>query len=354
MTYYFLLIFLWGLVGFIIQTNNNLMKNRGKIHLFFGSVSLILIMGLRDETVGTDIISYKNEFENADYYLNNLLRPTELGYSFFNNLINTIGFNFQMYLLIISIIIIGSISLLYYRYSKNVLMSFYLHFTIGLFAMSMSGIRQILAVSITIIAFIFLMKNKKLLFFLFTCLAYTFHNSAIAFLITIFFKNIKITKKSGFIIFGIASLMFFMKGWLTIIVQYLTPDKYLKYLEISFDTNINPLVILVNMAIPLACLLLWPKSSEGKESNILSIIFILSCINFLISFLSVEIKYLSRISFYFMVYNTVLIPNVINNIKSKEIKTIALIFCIFLPLVQFIMVTPGSSLGIDNYKFFWE
>ena len=82
--------------------------------------------------------------------------------------------------------------------------------------------------------------------------------------------------------------------------------------------------------------------------------FIISCFNFVVYFLATKIVMLERILFYFMIYNSILIPNIIQGIKSKETRMIAKIACIILPLIQFIISTPGGSLGIDNYKFFWE
>jgi hypothetical protein len=355
---YMALLAYWGLAAITVQHNGiSRIRYNHKIYFIIAGISLFFIMALRDISVGTDTLTYKLEFENASFYLNNLLRISELGYSYFNFTINKIGFSFQAYLAVIAAIVIITISKLYLIYSKNILLSYYLYVTIGLFAMSMSGLRQTLAVALTIYAFIYLMKNKRLIFFVLVGTAYFFHNSAIIFLLVFFLKRFKINKKTGFIFYGISCLVFLAREWITTIVLYIAPDKYLRYMLMADTSYVNPLVIIVSMAIPLACLFFWPKEEKNyndQYNRAMSMFFIMSCANFVSYFLAMEINLFERISFYLMIYNSILIPNVIQGIKSKEIRMIAKIACVVLPFLQFIIATPGGSLGIDNYKFFWE
>jgi hypothetical protein len=358
MIVYMALISYWGLVGIIFKMNNSLkLRYNHKVYFIIAGISLFFIMALRGVSVGTDTLSYYYEYENADIYLNNLLRESEFGYSYFNYVINRLGFNFQSYLAIIAAIVVIAISNLYYKYSKNILLSYYLHVTIGLFAMTMTGLRQTLAVALTIFAFIYLMKNKKLMFFILVGIAYSFHNSAITFLLVFFLRKARINKKIGFIIYGLFCMVFIAREWIDILIQYIIPDKYIKYMLMKDAIYVNPLVIIVAMAIPLACLFFWPKVNDKDNEDYIrtmSIFFLLSCLNFVVYFLALEIKLFERISFYFIVYNTILIPNIIQGIKSKDIRMLAKIACIILPLIQFVITTPGSSMGIDTYKFFWE
>jgi len=356
MIVYLVLLSFWGLMAIIIQLNGAYKYNSNKLYLIVASISLFFIMALRSETVGTDILAYYFEYENASDYTFNLLRASELGYSYFNLIFSELGISFQVYLAVIAAIFIFAISKLYYIYSKNVLLSYYLHVTIGLFAMSMTGLRQTLAISLTLLAFIYLMRDRKILFFLFIGIAYFFHNSAITFLPVFLLSKIRINKKIGLIIFGLSCSMFLLRDWIASLFQYIViSNKYKNYLDIPH--NVNPLVVLVNMAIPLACLLFYSYNKGNNEegyNRAMSTLFLLSITNFIVHILSLNVSMITRISLYFMVYNTVLIPNVIQGIKRKEIRIIAILVSIFLPLIQFIISTPGSSYGIDNYKFYWK
>ncbi|WP_064093142.1 EpsG family protein [Rossellomorea aquimaris] len=353
---YMTLLSYWAITAIAFNANSRIrLRYNSKLYVLIAGISLFVVMALRDVSVGTDILGYLNEYENGKYYLNNLIRDSELGYSYFNYALGQLGLNFQAYLAIIAAIFVITMSLLYYLYSKNILLSFYLHVTIGIFAMSMSGLRQTIAISLTILAFIYLIKNKKILFFIFVGIAYFFHNSAIVFLLVFFLRKIRINKKTGFIIYGLSCVAFIGRGLFGSLVQQLTPEKYIRYLDNT--AYVNPLLIVVVMALPLACLFFWPKSSNEHNEDyirVMSISFVLSCINFVVFFLAMEIPLFERISLYFMIYITLLIPNVIQGIKSKNIRVIAMMACIIFPLIQFIISTPGGSMGIDNYKFFWE
>lgn len=353
MTIYIILLLYWGFFALILnQLFKNRIKSKNKIYIIMAGGSLFLLMSLRHISVGTDLISYYSEYLNSELYLT--LRPSELGYSYFNYFFSNIGMNFQLYLSVIALITVGSISKLYLKFSQNIMLSYYLFVTLGLFGMTLTGLRQSLAIIITIFAFISLMENKKLLFFILVFVASLFHNSAISFLIVYLLKNIKLTRKKGFIIYFITLASYFGLDIFILVVEKLSPEQYLrKYMFL--ESNINPLVILVYLLIPLAVLLVWKPTSKDKHfDSPMSAMFMISLMNILIYFLATEVALFERISFYFIIYNTILIPNAIETIRSRDIKLISKIACIVFPLIMFLISTPGGSLGIDNYKFFWE
>ena len=309
-------------------------------------------MALRDISVGTDLNSYINEYRIG------LIRNNEIGFSYFNLLLRKLGVGIQLYIAIISAIVILSISILYYKYSKNILLSYYLFVTIGFFSMSMSGLRQTLAICLTIFAFIFLIKYKKILFFFFVVIASFFHNTAIVFLIAYFLRKVKVDKKRGLTILVLSILITLLfKKWIIYFITSISPSKYNIYLDDIGYKGINPIVVVVSILIPLACLFFWPtvnNHNDNEYNRTMSIFLLFSIINVIVNILALDIKLFERLTYYFMVYNTILIPNVIQNMKDKKIRVIAVFLCIVLPLIQFTLATPGGSLGIDNYKFFWE
>lgn len=352
-----MMLFYWAIFSVTLRQHfKGRLKHNSKIYFISAGVSLILVMSLKAVTVGTDTIRYLYEYQNAEFYLSKLVRNSERGYSYFNFIVNKMGLSFQVYISIISVFFVATISKLFYKYSNNIMMSYYLHVTVGLFAMSMTGLRQSLAISFTLIAFIHLMKNNRLLFFLFVFIGYTFHNSAVVFVSIYFLRNILLDRKKAIILYVLSVSLFFFRGWIANFIEFITPDRYTRYWFMRDAINVNPLVILVALAIPLAAIIFWPKEDEKSrsEKNIISVLFIISCINFIVYFFALEIILLERISLYFMIYNTVLIPNIISKIRSKNIRRIGWAAAIILPLIQFILTTPGGSLGVGEYNFFWE
>jgi len=353
MAIYLLIFIFWGLISlFVSQTNRISLRQKRNIYLFTAGGSLLFLMGLRDITVGTDLISYYNEFLNPEQFFQ--FRTSERGYSYFNLIFSKLGIGFQLYLFVIASLIVTVISVLYKKFSKNIILSFYLFVTLGLFAMTMSGIRQSLAVTISIIAFMFLMKNKTLLFIFFVILASFFHNSAIIFLLVYFVKNFNMTKSKAILLYFASLASYFVLPIFMPLVINIIPERYLlRYLHL--DVNINPLVIVVYILIPFAVLIIWkPAIKPNSSDSLISKLLLLSFFSVIIYFFATEIALFERLIYYFMVFTTVLIPNVIMDIKDKSLKIVSIVACILLPLIMFLITTQGGSLGIDNYRFFWK
>ncbi|MBU1093000.1 MAG: EpsG family protein [Firmicutes bacterium] len=353
MTIYLIVIAFWGFISLFVSQNSRIsLRQKRNIYIYIAGGSLLFLMGLRDVTVGTDVMSYYNEFLNPEQYLQ--FRTSERGYSYFNLFFSKSGIGFQLYLFIIASFIVIVISKLYKKYSKNIILSFYLFVTLGLFAMTMSGIRQSLAVTISIIAFMFLMNNKKLLFICLVILATFFHNSAIIFLVVYLVKDFEMKKFKAIILYVISLTSYFALSILIPLVTNIIPERYLeRYLHL--EVNINPLVIVVYLLIPLAVLIIWkPTIKPNLSDSLISKLLLLSFFSVVIYFFATEISLFERLIYYFMVFTTILIPNVIMDIKNKHLKTASIVACIILPLIMFLITTQGGSLGIDNYKFFWK
>ena len=71
--------------------------------------------------------------------------------------------------------------------------------------------------------------------------------------------------------------------------------------------------------------------------------------------LALNLMIISRLNFYFLTYNILLLTNILSVIKDKKTKTLLIWICIIVALLQFsITASNGSAIGIENYKFFWE
>ncbi|MFS7403404.1 EpsG family protein [Carnobacterium maltaromaticum] len=352
MQIYFILIFYWLCINLIknqINLDFSLPKNKKykKMFVFFMGLGIFLVMSLRGEYVGSDLSNYKFQ------YYTDVLRPTELAYSYLNNYLRDLNFSFQQYLALLALFCTLVLSILYYKYSKNIFFSFYLYLTIGMFAMSLTGLRQTIAVMFTALAFMLMRKNRPVLFIIFIFIAYYFHNSAIIFFPVYLVRKIKLNKKTATIVYLFSILTFIFRKNIASLSLMVVPEKYLKYSHSFEIINVNPIVIIVSLLIPLACLFFW-KNIDKKDENLMSIVFFFSCVTIVLNILSLEINLLERMSYYFSFYVMILIPNVIESIKNNKDRFIAKTLCLIFPLLNFIISTPGSSLKIDDYKFFWQ
>lgn len=359
MLIYFGLVIFWLLL-YLIMRDSAFQGKQGRLWFsLLSGVGIFFVMGLRHPDVGTDTNQYLYLYNDRslDMLSLEIFKFDEWGFYTLNTVINILGFENQGYILVVSLIISLSFSLFFYKYSKNIFLSFYLHLTIGLFSMSMSGLRQTLAMCLVLLAFHFLIRRKLVGFFASVLVAYTFHHSAIVFLPVFLLRNVTINKKRGIVLLTVVTSTMFYRELFTPLIALVAPDRYLERYDLISDAyHVNPLLILIAIAIPTVCLFFWDNIGklENKEKEIYSILFILSCINILLNILSLNSNMIGRLSFYFIPFNIILIPNIISGIKDKKLRVIAIYLCIILPLIQFIMSTPDGAYSIDQYKFFFQ
>lgn len=354
---YYAIIITWLISYILLKPHPSKPASRFRYAVVAG-LFLFLLMGLRKYTVGNDIYRYIQGLQSAiPEFSERIFIYDEWGYQAFLVILKKIGIASQGYIIITSAIIVASFTIFYLKYSRNIFMSFFLHLTIGLFTMSMSGIRQTLAICLILLAFHFAVKKKLLGFLVVIIVAQTFHNSAIVFLPVYLVKNIDITRKKGILLLVITSSFLFIRTTLTPLLEIFVPDRYITRYELLSDAfKVNPLLIIIAFAIPAACLVFWKKIEfiNPNEKRIFSILFILACMNLFFNILSLNSNMLGRLSFYFLPFITVLIPNVISIIKDKKMRLIALYLAFVLPIIQFAISTPGGVYRIDRYLFFWQ
>ena len=183
-------------------------------------------------------------------------------------------------------------------------------------------------------------------------LAYSFHNSAIIFLVMYFVEYIKLTgNRAIYLMIAIVSLFFFRENFSSIL-DYLSPIKYDNFNFLTQEYKINPITVLVAVLIPLSSLLVL-NNEKIKQPNI-SQFFIFSNLNVFTSILSLNSNLLGRLGFYFNPFNMILIPNTIFSIKAKNLRSILIALFFVFPFIQMLVVFPGIRGNVGNYIFFWQ
>lgn len=359
MTIYFVLIAFWIIsyssTEYLFRYNE---KSRKKLSTFLMGSSLFLVMALKHYSVGVDTDQYLFRFNNIIYPLNiSIFSKNEWLFHGFASILKNIGLNDQGYIAVYSLIICIIFSRFFYKYSSNVLFSFILHLTIGLFTMSMSGMRQMLAISLVLISFDYIVKHKPIQFFALVFLAFNAHASAAVFFPMYFFRNVKIGKLRGYFYLLIVISFIVLRKFAAPIFGVLSPQRFLDRYELFSSINtVNPLLVVISIAIPIASIILWKSSywEEKQVDRLMSLFYIMTLFNALFNIFSLNSNMIGRLSYYFIPFVMVILPNIISSINDKKFRMIAYYFCLVLPLIQFIMATPGGTLRIDSYKFFWQ
>lgn len=338
---------------------DNRIRNRKKWFVFLAGVAMFLIMGLRHPYVGIDTLRYLERFRSTEYLSwKSFSRwdqwiPKEMGFTLVGKILKSIHLSNQGYLVLYAVFITVVISRLIQKYSRHLFWGFYLHATIGLFTMSMSGMRQAIACCICWLGIDHILNKHPIRFLLTVLVASTFHQSAIFFLVFYFVRYIKVGKIGGWIMSVLCLLTIALRPTLIQWISYLMPEKYAIYGMVSDKHPVNPMVIAIAILIPVFCLFFWDrgKIENQRDKSFYSLCFIGSFCYALITVLSQSSNMIGRMSQYFYLFNVILLGNVMADIEDMKTRYIVYMFAIVLPGYMFF---KSQSLGIAPYYFFWQ
>lgn len=366
MSIYYIMLFLWAFGAAVINIKGESLNNyyQKKYYAIYAGVILTLVMGLKKYTVGCDWEQYLYVYRELIPTMSwdDIFDSNRGGFYSLNVLMHTLGVDAQGYIFIIAVILSAGFSFFFFIYSDNLFLSLYLHVTIGLFTISMSGIRQSLAVVLVLMSYCCLKKKRYVLSLFLVLLAVTFHSSAMAFLITYvvyFFCNGRQFRfKTCLLLWILTTSSLLYRKALVPIIALLTPNEYTERIDLLSDSYpINPLLIVIALMIPLACLLCRQYLGESEYSinqEIFSEFYVFSCIYAFCSIMSLNSNLLGRVGYYFQCFSVILIANTVSSVPQIRNRVITYIAAFILPMIQFMMATPGGTLRIDNYLFFWQ
>lgn len=153
-------------------------RNKITLRLFF--CGFFALLAMRDLTVGSDLFEYRNLFElcQATSFDNLIKMKWEVGYTIYNKIVSIFSHSYRVFLMISAIVILIPIYKLYSKEEDYSYLAILLFINMPCFLMIFSGIRQAIAMSIGIVAYIFLEKRKYILSGIMVFVAVLFHTSA--------------------------------------------------------------------------------------------------------------------------------------------------------------------------------
>jgi transmembrane protein EpsG len=207
---------------------------------------------------------------------------------------------------------------------------------------SITGIRQTIAVSFIMYAYISLLDKKILLFGLFTFIAYLFHVSAIVFIISVFLVRIKHIKVLIYSVLLFLPILFVFRYEVFSYAVLLTglEERFLQYMEESYRGSLPVLALYLTVVVGVVTKL----GSIPTNSNIGKLIKIFS-----ICILGLPLLFVSgtgiRITQYFSVAMFVLVPYLTSRLKTKANYLLVVLFMFLLIVIAY---------SDQPYVFYWE
>jgi hypothetical protein len=372
----FLLVFLVLFMASIFNTNTQ--KGARNYILFIFTVFAVLIM-FRASTVGNDTEDYLKLFkfiasDNIKSFIND--SRYEAGYIYLNKLLSNISTDPQILLIVTGLFTAISFGRFIYKYSAIPWFSAYMFLTLQYYDLSLSGIRQILSISILLFSFDFLINRKLIWFVLTVILAVYFHSSAAMFMLIYI---IVLLKKSNYFypISGvIAVAVFVMFSRLFSIIGRVFPN-YVKYLTTEGTSYTNSATLAVTLMLALWIILFGISfyiNSMSKfkddvdnldkdryflllnDKNMNNVHEIGVWLGVIMLFLALQGTILNRFKYIYSVSMLIYYPNALAKITNQRDRAILLMgsCIIFLLYIVIIYIFRPEWQSSYPYSFFWQ
>ncbi len=339
-------------------------KKRSNILLGIIFISIFLICVLRSDSVGRDIVGYELAykmtkevpFSDFDYIY------YENGYLLFMKICIVLKMNFQWFLFVTYLIILSPVYIFIKRLSVDKIFSVMIYVCYMIFEFDLTGLRQAIAMSIALVAFVILIEKKKMYLFwyvLLILLAMTFHKSAIicfAILPLMIIKDIK--WYSVIVAVGTIISLALRSVLLPYIKQLFDKDSFNTNAALHIGANV---IFMLIMAVYFLYVLNIGEKGNGydrefydgifvENNELLFKIFLLSIL--LALFFGNETS--ARSFMFFSQSLIILLPNTLLYLEKKSsmiLRTLCIAFFIYFFITNTLI---ANNFDIVPYKFYWQ
>ena len=344
---------------------NNIAKSlyidKQKRYRFF-CVSSFLIIGtllaLRHQTMGIDLgggnrtesIGYLGAFDELNKYSwSRILTMKEFlnyekGYIIFNKLVGSIYNDKQFFLAVCAFISTLPVMLYIKNKSTNPLMAVLIYLGLPVFLMSFSGLRQAIAIGITVFSVKYIEEKKLPKFILVILLATFFHRSSATFIIAYPLYHLRLSNNRKLFLILVIPVVYVLKGPLFNILSRI-------YKENAAIEETGAFTLLLVFFLVYVFLVFFNKDDD-KEQNGMVNLFYFACI---CQAFGGVYQLAMRIGYYFMIHAVIAIPNTIDKMEDRRSAKLANIL-IFIAFVGFGVYSLRNSTWAMSYpyKFFWQ
>ena len=297
-------------------------KKAEKVLTFILFFILFIVSAIRKH-VGTDYGVYLNVYRNIENKVYDS-EGMEVGYFYLNKIVNNLFGGEYIIFIVTSLIITGLIYITVKNFSMDPILSGIL-FMCLLYLTGFNIIRQYIATSIIFYSIKYCETRIK--WFIVILIASLFHVTALFIIPFYLVSKLNLNKKHYLAIAGIGAMLFVTYGRT---VAYLTTfiEGFEHYQGTNFVTQgANPMRAIINVFILIFCLIRYEEVMKNKKMK-----FSFSMILFgaICSLFMIKGKIFARIVDYFVIYEIILIPYVIKNMKKYNIRKYSIVITTFI------------------------
>lgn len=326
-----------------------------KQYCIFTSVFFIGIVGLRNIYLGiTDTsIVYIPRFNNIYHYGwdYTVSIDKDMGFQIVTYIFTKLfGNNEILYLIIMGAPYIISVSFLIYKYSKHPMLSFIVFLSLNYFSLGFTIMRQVIAMSILMVSFHYIIKRKKWKFILSVLLASLFHKVSIIFLIVYPISKLQFRK----IYLGVIPLCLgcaiLLPNTVKQMMLYFFKDdtRWSGHITNAITLNLTNFMICLMFVI---IGIIYLRSIIKDRINV--ILLYMSILASSFAPFSIIIRELGRVSYIFGIFNIILLPNILMTEKNYTTRNIMILVACYIFIIYFFCFL-GVDVNILPYKFYWQ
>ena len=356
--------YIWLIFIYIISTLTSYLS-KNKLFFYLSTIIIVIFVGFKD-VMTPDFERYAFTFENIENYNYLQIEPLFL---ILSHILKGFGFNYYSLFFLYSSLSIFFILLGIKNLTNHHYFAFLLFILVpGFFLNMFVEMRQLLAVAIVFYT-IGLFLNKKRKYILFALLSIITHYSAsffwIIFILTYpFLKKIYSFKTYFFLLtfsfIGVLILKIDIYA-LNILSAFLSLtqipifQKYIYYVEYRLSSDISQVqfqffknIFYILNALFLLYIFKFLEKKFDKKETIKLNLFVAGVLILNFTYYIAEI---SRFAYYYLIFQIVIIPNIIFNIKQQAMKFVILYVYLTLFIVMFIKGVFFFSDEVQEFVF---
>ena len=321
------------------------------------SILFIIMMGLRNEGIYDDTYNYVGWFKDLDSHSLKYVFTRFEKDSFFwvvsfylSKLFNG---NYTIWLSLIAVSFMLPLTKMIRRYSSEPMYSWIVFIFLGFMMFVMAGLRQTVAMSLTLTGFLFLLdktraKKKRVLWFV-SCviIASLFHGTALICLLGLFFYKRSFNKATLLLyMVTLVSGMILGKTVLNEVASFAGQydERYLGYTDNMYGASYGYIIQQLFIVLPTLYFL-----RNNWRNTLVTMFLHFSILGLLFVSLSPFIAEMFRVSYYFSWANIILFPMAVKAMR-QEISFAPAAF-LFIIIVYLVFI---SGTVMHNYYFWFE
>lgn len=313
--------------------------------IWFNVFLLSLINGLRDVSIGIDTENYYDIWIWISQGKGQFIEPA---WYFLNKGIQLIGGGYNLFLWIVALITFIPIGYIAKKYILNPSLALLFYFFITFYLQSFNMMRQDVAISIIAISYVFLLKKKKLKYYITVLLACLFHTSAICSLAVLLIpKKMRLTNAK---IINLQIVSLFSSFLLSPGIISLFIGSYAIYLQggEGVRENIASAYILGILANLFYLFIYNTIRIEHRDTWIMRAYFL----GILLMNITTQLELGTRIILYFTILQVFIYPIYLQNNRFKDKYTAPTLVFTY-AIIFFLKFLIGDPLRICPYQFFF-